>query len=216
MVRSFKELRGFAVRATDGRFGTVSDIYFDDRTWRVRYCVVDSGRWLANRYVLIGSRSLSVLDFTRRQLWVRLSKAEVGLSRNANSDKPVSKQDVGIMTSIRRLGRRSSIDLPHPLISSPDRHLRSCKALIGLRLDATDGKVGNVDDFLIDDKGWVVRKLLIDVKKPDASVVIEANHVDEINWAKSSVAVSLTGAAVLDAPTHEPMSSDANLPPLAG
>ena len=120
------------------------------------------------------------------------------------------------MASIRRLGRKSSIDLPDSVMSSPDRHLRSCKALIGLRLDATDGKIGYVEDFLIDDKGWVVRKLLIDVKKPDASVVIGANHVDEINWAKSSVAVNLTGAAVLDAPTHESMLSEGDLPPLAG
>ena len=27
MLRSFKELRGFAIRATDGRMGTVSDVY---------------------------------------------------------------------------------------------------------------------------------------------------------------------------------------------
>ena len=34
MLRSFKALDGFAIRATDGRIGTVSDICFDDRTYR--------------------------------------------------------------------------------------------------------------------------------------------------------------------------------------
>jgi uncharacterized protein YrrD len=53
MLRSFKELRGFAIRATDGRIGTVSDVYFDDNSWQVRYCVIDTGLSVAWCRVLV-------------------------------------------------------------------------------------------------------------------------------------------------------------------
>lgn len=184
MLRSFNSLRGIAIRATDGRIGTVSDVYFDDSTWRVRYCVVDSDQWFANRYVLIGARALSVLDSTSRELWVRLSKAEIKRSRRAASDKPVSKQ---------------------PIAVSGDRHLRSCKAVIGHRLSAIDGEIGQVDDFLLDNRGWVVRQLVVDTRQSaNARVLVAPQRVSGISWPDATVSVDLTHAAVLAAPGYDP------------
>ena len=36
MLRSIKDLEGYAVGATDGTIGHVEDFYFDDRAWVVR------------------------------------------------------------------------------------------------------------------------------------------------------------------------------------
>ena len=46
MLRSMKELEGYAIRATDGTIGHVKDFYFDDESWVIRYFVVDTGAWL--------------------------------------------------------------------------------------------------------------------------------------------------------------------------
>ena len=43
MLRSMKELHGFTIGATDGDIGTVTDGYFDDLSFTVRYVVVDTG-----------------------------------------------------------------------------------------------------------------------------------------------------------------------------
>jgi hypothetical protein len=51
--------------------GTVRDVYFDDSSWRIRCCVVDSGGWFAGRYVLV-SRVRRAFRIRRRELWVRL------------------------------------------------------------------------------------------------------------------------------------------------
>ena len=45
MLRSLKDLRGYAIRASDGVIGKVDDFYFDDETWAIRYLVVDTGTW---------------------------------------------------------------------------------------------------------------------------------------------------------------------------
>lgn len=217
MVRSFKALNGFAIRATDGHFGAVSDVYFDDSNWGVRYFVVDTGRWLSNRYVLIGSRSLSVLDFARKQLWVRLSKAEVQSSRNASTDQPVSKQDVaGIWASLRHFRHWNSADRLGPAVVTPDRHLRSCQAVIGHRLHANDGNLGHIDDILIDDKRWVVHQLIVAPWSPSlpekARVLIAPDHVSSISWPNATVSVDLPRAAALESQIHEPVSTGPILP----
>ena len=42
MLRNVKDLRGYAIRATDGVIGHVDDFYFDDEAWAIRYLVVRS------------------------------------------------------------------------------------------------------------------------------------------------------------------------------
>jgi uncharacterized protein YrrD len=204
MLRSFKDLCGFSIRATDAHTGTVRDIYFDDSSWRIRYCVVDSGRWFAGRDVLVSPRALSILDSRRRELWVRLSSAEVTRSRTADSDKPVSRQ--------RGIWRIYAHGAAH------DGHLRSCNAVIGHELEATDGKIGRVEDFLIDDKTWVIQDLIIDARKLAGSrVLVASRHVGGINWARARVSVALTRAAVATAPTYDQTHHASTLlPPLAG
>jgi hypothetical protein len=43
MLRGISDLKRFTIAATDGNLGSVSDLYFDDRSWAVRYLVVDAG-----------------------------------------------------------------------------------------------------------------------------------------------------------------------------
>jgi uncharacterized protein YrrD len=42
MLRTMKDLQGYAIRATDGDIGYVKDVYFDDQRWVVRYLIVES------------------------------------------------------------------------------------------------------------------------------------------------------------------------------
>ncbi len=49
MLRSMKDLHGFAIHASDGDIGRVADCLFDDDRWAVRYLVVDTGGWLSGR-----------------------------------------------------------------------------------------------------------------------------------------------------------------------
>ena len=59
MLRSIKNLIGFTIRAKDGELGIVSEFYFDDLTWSIRYLVVETDRWLSERKVLIPHRHLA-------------------------------------------------------------------------------------------------------------------------------------------------------------
>jgi len=56
MLRSIEKLKGFEIQAADGEIGKVDDLFFDERSWRVRYLVVDVGNWLFGRQVLNAPR----------------------------------------------------------------------------------------------------------------------------------------------------------------
>ena len=46
-------INGYAIEASDGRLGTVSDFLFEDTSWMIRWLVVDTGHWLSGRKVLL-------------------------------------------------------------------------------------------------------------------------------------------------------------------
>jgi hypothetical protein len=92
MLRSLTDLQGFAIGATDGDIGHISDLYFDDATWTVRYLVVDSGAWLASRKILLTPLSVTAADGPRKRLTVSLSRDQVQSSPVIDTQRPVSRQ----------------------------------------------------------------------------------------------------------------------------
>ncbi|OIQ77322.1 hypothetical protein GALL_409830 [mine drainage metagenome] len=66
MLRSMQELRNCTIGATDGEIGHVTDFYFDDEAWVIRYLVVETGSWIMTRKVLISPFSLMEADWMHR------------------------------------------------------------------------------------------------------------------------------------------------------
>lgn len=92
MLRSMKDLEGYAIHATDGLIGHVEDFYFDDDAWVVRYLVVDTGPWLSSRKVLISPIAIGHPNWLERTLNVALTKKQVMKSPEIDTKKPVSRQ----------------------------------------------------------------------------------------------------------------------------
>ncbi len=53
MLRSVSDLKHVTITAMDGSLGSLSDLYFDDRSWVVRYLVVEAGTWLPSGRVFV-------------------------------------------------------------------------------------------------------------------------------------------------------------------
>ena len=140
---------------------------------------------------------------------MRLAKAEVRGSQRAETHKPVSKQrDTPLVSALSRLVSRpgQGRSEPESAIAPHDHHLRSCQAVIGHSLAAIDGRIGRVDDFLIDDKAWVVRHLIIDARdySPARSrVLVAPSNISGISRPQAAVLVNMTRAAVVTRPFHQ-------------
>src|ERR1700693_5660720 len=81
-----------------------------------------------------------------------------------------------------------------------DPHLRSIKAVTGYHIHATDGEIGHVEDFLVDDGGWSIRYITVDTRNwwPGEKVLIAPGSVREIDWADGSIQLDVNRQKVKD------------------
>jgi uncharacterized protein YrrD len=75
-----------------------------------------------------------------------------------------------------------------------DPHLRSCKALIGHHIHATNGEIGHVSTLLVDEKSWAIRYMVVDTSNwwMGHRVLVAPQWITDISWADESVTVNLT------------------------
>jgi hypothetical protein len=92
VLRSIISLRGFSIGARDGEIGKVQSFLFDDRTWAIRYLVVDTGGHLPGRKVLIAATALGRPDWHTRSFPIELTKQQVRDSPDIDTNLPISRQ----------------------------------------------------------------------------------------------------------------------------
>jgi hypothetical protein len=86
-----------------------------------------------------------------------------------------------------------------------DPHLRSCTAVKGYHLHATDGDIGHVQGFLVDERTWAIRYLIVNTSNwwLGHQVVVAPEWIDEVNWEHSQVTTSLGRQQIKDAPLYD-------------
>jgi hypothetical protein len=78
--------------------------------------------------------------------------------------------------------------------------------MAGYRVAATDGEIGHVDDFFIDDRDWAIELLGIDTGSwlPGRKVVISPRWLRSIDWAGRRIEVDLSRQQIEDSPEYDP------------
>lgn len=156
----------------------MNDFYFDDETWTIRYMVVDTGKWLSGRKVLISLASVGEPDWKSLKLPVTLTRDQVRHSPDIDTKKPVYRQHetklhrhyqlplywqgnygggypgnlgttFGIVPSPVFFGGEDTDNMEScPPEQNNDPHLRSIRHITGHDVCGTDGKIGNLEDFM--------------------------------------------------------------------
>ena len=224
MFTNNKNLKGLTIRATDGELGTVDDCYFDDETWAVRYLTVETGGWLGGRPVLISPYSITQVDWQVKRLDVSLTKKQVENSPNIDTHKPVSRQHeaeyLGYYGYPFYWGGPyiwgeaynpanvavSAADLQADRCAgeSADSHLRSTDAVTGYHIEGTDGEIGHVDRFIIDEEDWAIRYIEVATKNwwPGKKALLSPAWVEKVSWERSRVRVALTQESIKNCPEY--------------
>ena len=177
MLRGISDLTRFTIAATDGKLGSVRDLYFDDRSWAVRYLVVDGGPWLPGRRLFVSPVSVRRLDPTTLRLGVSLRQVE------GSSVSPA--EPCGVRPESRaRAG------------AGGDVHLRTATAVMGYAVRAEDGEIGHVKDVLVDDKAWAIRYLVVDTEQwwAGKTVLVSPGWLTRVAWDESKTLFCLVTA----------------------
>jgi uncharacterized protein YrrD len=214
MQRNINNLIGYRIGATDGEIGKVEEFYFDDETWTIRYLIVLTGNWLANRKVLISPVALVRDSPAFRSFPVDLACEQIRNSPDIDTAKPVSRQQetalasyypwqsywfagfTPILSSSTPVRQIPSAPVPGP--PAADLHLRSSRQVTGYNLHTTDGGIGHIIDFILDDETWQVLYLVVDTRHwfGGKKVLIGVHHITAVEWSNSNVFVDITTEAV--------------------
>jgi hypothetical protein len=221
MLQSINDLNGFTIHAEGREIGTVEDLYFDDIHWTIRYLVVDTGNWLTGRRVLISPRSLEGVDWQARIISVRLTCEQVENSPDVAIDKPVSRQHEEELSAYYGwpsywTGDPFGVELmvspvPVAAVERParkgDPHLRSARKVKGYHIEALDGPVGHILDFVLNDVTWEIAFMIVDAGPwlYERSVLLKPEWVEGISWDERHVAVKLTRETVKTSPLFLPV-----------
>jgi hypothetical protein len=87
-----------------------------------------------------------------------------------------------------------------------DSRLRSLKEVSGYHIQASDGEVGHVDDFIADDGTWEIRYIQIDTSNwiGGRSVLVPRPALRDVDWPHREVRVALTREQIKNSPEHHP------------
>ncbi len=66
-----------------------------------------------------------------------------------------------------------------------DPHLRSCKAVMGYTVLATDGDIGHIQGVLVDEATWAIRYLIVRTSNwwLDHRVIVAAQWIKDVSWS---------------------------------
>src|SRR5450759_4991990 len=79
-----------------------------------------------------------------------------------------------------------------------DKHLQSAREVTGYPIEATDGKIGHVAGFLVDDRSWAIRELVVEAghSYSGKEIRIPTSKVGRISYQEMKVFVNFSKAEI--------------------
>jgi len=239
MKRNIKNLKGYSLKETDGEIGKVDEFYFDDSSWTIRYMVVETGSWFSEKKVLLSPSVIKQADWENEQFVVALTKDQIQNSPDIDTDKPVSRQQeeqlsayytwdpywgnpnehggdiFGMMPSELYESEMAEPQIVNDQTIEPegDKHLRSSKEIEDYKIHTTDGEIGKVVDYIVDDSNWKINYLIVETGSwlNSKKVLLSASWIKEVKWDNQIVIVNITTEKLKDSPDYDdsqPLNND--------
>ena len=100
---------------------------------------------------------------------------------------------------------RRAEDIAAAQQSDDDPHLRSVEAVTGYHIHASDGEIGYVEDFLLQDTDWSIHNLVVDTTNwwPGKKVLIAPRSIQEIDWTDNLVNLKIDREKVKNSPAYD-------------
>jgi sporulation protein YlmC with PRC-barrel domain len=221
---------GFSVEAEDGTIGEVTSFLFDDRDWNVKYLIVDTGKWLSGRKVLLSPECIDIPIWDEERIPAKVNKKKVEKSPEVDLGAPLSEDYLVELNKYYgwvplRAGILPATLVPIPGAALPltetieykitdesgleehreieeNRHLRTTREVCGYLVISKGDEVGSVEDFLLDTKQWCLRYFIVDIGGwlKDQKRLISTEWIDSIDWLNRTIHSSVPKERIEDAP----------------
>ena len=227
MLRSMNEQLKYTVEALDGEAGYLHDFLIDERTWVVRYAVIDLGHWLPGRKVLLARPGIDGADYATKTLSLKTTKAQIEASPDLTDDAPVSRQYEQYLYEhyqwapywapgfagggVMPMETATTTEPDSPPFKAVNPHLRSLRELTGYSIVVDEEHVGRVDAFMCYDDTWEVPFLVANVGGwfHKERLMVPTKRVGEIAFTEHRLTLNMRADTLDDLPTFDPEAPEA-------
>ena len=114
--------------------------------------------------------------------------------------------DPAVDKAERRLDEEAMARAEREHQRNDDPHLRSCQAVVGYHIHASDGEIGHVSGLLVDEATWAIRYLVVDTSNwwMGKQILLSPHWVERISWAENLVFLTLPREAIKNSPEWKP------------
>jgi hypothetical protein len=216
--RALHDVTAMRIHAMDGDVGHVHDLYIDSRQWTVRYLEVEIAPWPYGRDpVLLAPDDVQTVDSTCGKIDVALSRAQVRGSPTRDTHKPVSRQHRpgplylewpfvwpeggwdGAETAAQL--HQLMIEARHEQLCTAsqrpveDAYLWSARTMAGYSVEGAEGRVGHVEDFVVDPGPWAIRYVLIGTRSwlSGRWSLVPTDAIEDISWESKTMRLARRG-----------------------
>ncbi len=224
MLIQADKIKQIEIDLNENQTGKISDLYFDDLFWRIRYIGIAASRNNKINFIVLSgyyltdlsNRSeflpgLHQLNFTAEnesqmalKHWQQFPEEQT----NPGQEWPLVKLPRGSISDARLFQIFDSI---YPFNQKSyhylQSHLRTQNAIIGLDINAENGPAGKVGDIIIEVHSWKIRYLMVYVSEGSQSgkdVIISPTWIKKIEWQNNNVFLDLKKQAIFDSPAYNP------------
>jgi sporulation protein YlmC with PRC-barrel domain len=221
MLFTARELRGYQLDSLDGTIGSARELYFDDLYWSIRYVVARTAGWLSGRKVLLSPYSVTGINPVDATVSISLTKKQIEDSPSIHDDEPISHQFEasyydyygypGYWGGPFMWGYYPYLERDNSKWTSwdqnkmpGDRHLRSTQEVTGYSILATDGEIGHVEDFIVDEETWAIRYLIVATANfwPGKKILVSPQWIERVSWDAREVMVDLSREKIKNSPAY--------------
>jgi hypothetical protein len=84
--------------------------------------------------------------------------------------------------------------------------LRSTREVIGYHIQASDGEIGHVEDFMAEEENWTIGYMVVDTRNwlPGRKILVPPEQIESVTWDKKKVYVKMSQEDIKNSPEYDP------------
>ncbi len=187
MLDNAKTFLEYKLTSMNEEIGRVTEFYFDDRHWTIRYLAAETGPWLAGRQVLISPHAVNAVSRERQRMVLGVTKRQIENAPSFDVEPPAPPQFENAYPAFDGWGWAGQV--------------RRTSDINGAYVETAGGEMGRVEDLVIESDTWAIRYLVVDGENwwPGKRVLVSTQWIQRVMWDRREISVSLSRDAIRQA-----------------
>lgn len=214
---SIKNLKDYQVVGENQNLGEVDGFHFDTDSWEIRYLRVKRGFWIFKKETLMPIEKLAGMFKASKVIKANVKKSELDqlppatteqVKNTQNLSDPTANQIPTVATHTPSgMNPAGVMPIVPKIKGEPEKpkageieaiQFRTLDELIGYKVEAKDGQVGEAVDFILNTDNWQVSYII--VKGSQKKLMLPPEWVKNIQPIYEKIQLNLNKKIVLTSP----------------